>query len=397
MAVVIVRTVTESVKSTTSKGKKGKKGDATKATRRRIQVSLEPSVVNIRHEEPTPKFPIRGKIQGMEDNGILVSLGHGRKGFLPYSEMDDNSYRVKESGDDDDDDDKDCGNEDDEDGRIVLQVGRVDDFIVKKGATSSTDIVPLSLPSTDRMAKHVVPTDSVPSLQAISPGWLVKVKVEAVARNGLCVAFMGNVFRGAVELSHLGGFWVPTTRQSDGSSEWKNLFREDQATTPTRSFTARILAVDTATKMIRLTVSPHLMDLRPPPLDFLPPTGTVVEGATVVRLDPGVGALLALPPKPDSAMDVDKDSGSDDDDDDLSDDDSGNKGVKGDAPARSLLHKPITENKAYTESTKVRAVYVHISKAMDDKEDGKTSEAVFAKEFAPSTTHSVRILRYVSK
>ena len=390
-----MRTVTESVKSTTSKGKKGKKGEASKATRRRIQVSLEPSVVNVRHEEPTPKFPIRGKIQGMEDNGILVSLGHGRKGFLAYSEMDDNSYRVKESGDDDDgDDDKDSDDEDDDDGRIVLQVGRVDDFIVKKGAKSSTDIVPLSLPSTDRMAKHVVPTDTAPSLQAISPGWLVKVKVEAVARNGLCVAFMGNVFRGAVELSHLGGFWVPTTRQLDGSSEWKNLFREDQSTTPIRSFTARILAVDTATKMIRLTVSPHLMDLRPPPLDFLPPTGTVVEDATVIRLDPGVGALLAIPPKSDLAMDVDKDSDSDDDDD--SDDISGNKGGQDDVGARSLLHKPITENKAYTESTKVRAVYVHISKAMDDKEDGKTSEALFTKEFAPSTTHSVRILRYVS-
>ena len=386
---VIVRTITESVQNASSSGKGKGKTDAAKATRRRIQVSLEPSVVNVRHEEPTPKFPIRGKIQGIEDNGILVSLGHGRKGFLPYSEMDENTYKVKEGDDDDDDDDADAGDEDDDDddGRIVLQVGRVEDFIVKKGAKSATDIIPLSLPSTDRMAKHIVPTDASPSIQAISPGWLVKVKVEAVARNGLCVAFMGNVFRGAVELSHMGGFWVATTRQLDGSSEWKALFRDDQSTTPIRSFTARILAVDAATKMIRLTVSPHLMDLRPPPTDFLPPAGTVVEGATVIRLDPGVGALLALPLKADS-MDVEKD---DDDSDD--DSDSDDKEEHDDAGARSLLHKPLSEKESYKQATKVRAVYVHISKAMDEQEDGRISETSFAKEFAPSTTHNVRILR----
>ena len=97
LAVVIVRAVTESIqqKTTGSRGKKGKQNNGNHATtRRRIQVSLEPSIVNLRHEEPTPKFPIRGKIQGIEDNGILVSLGHGRRGFLAFSDIDNNIFQL---------------------------------------------------------------------------------------------------------------------------------------------------------------------------------------------------------------------------------------------------------------------------------------------------------------
>ena len=379
MATVIVKTVTETVKNP-DKGRNKNKGPV---KRRRIQLSIEPSVVNLRHEEPAPRFPIRGKVQAMEDNGIVVDLGHGRKGFLPYDQMDENTFRVKEDDDDDEEEEIEEG-----DGRIVLKVGRIDDFIVKKGAKGTQDIIPLALPSRDELAKHMVPTDSMPSIQGIAPGWLIKVKVEALARNGLCVTFFGNVFRGAIELSHLGGFWIPTTRQVDGSSEWKSLFRDDSES-PIRSFTARVLAVDAATKMVRLTVLPHLMDLSPPPISLLPPMGTVIEDAKVIRLDPGIGALLALPPAKKSAPEKDKnDSG---DDLDVDDDDDLQEGVR-----RPLLHESLTDNEVYLEATKVRAVYVHISKAMDETEDGKTPEALFAKEFAPSTTHKLRILRFVS-
>jgi S1 RNA binding domain len=341
---------------------------------------MEPSVVNVRHEEPTAKFPIRGKIQAVEDNGVLVDLGHGRKGFLPFTEMDENSYTVKDDNDDNSDDDND---DDDDDGMVVLKVGQLLDFIVKQ--SSKADIIPLRLPSPDVMAKHFIPPTARPSLQAISPGWLVKAKVEALARNGLCVALLGNIFRGAIEMSHLGGFWVSTTRHED--SDWKTLFRGKSD--PIVSFTARVLAVDPATKMIRLTVLPHLMDLRPPPSDYLPKAGTVVQDATVIRLDPGVGALLALP-NDDATGSKDMEVDDDNDEDDEMDDEN----IQDRAVANSsLLHDPLSLKQSYLDATKVRAVYVHISKAMDEREDGKTSEAAFAKAFAPSTKHSVRILR----
>jgi hypothetical protein len=395
LACVIIKTVTETTTTAAAaaaaSSQPKKKNNGT--TRRRIQVSLEPSVVNVRHEEPTAKFPIRGKIQAMEDNGVLVDLGHGRKGFLPFADMDENSYMVKENNNDDDNSDSDDDdNDDDDDGMVVLKVGQLLDFIVKQSA--KTDIIPLRLPSPDVMAKHFIPSTSKPSLQSISPGWLVKVKVEALARNGLCVALLGNVFRGAIEMSHLGGFWIPTTRHED--SDWKALFRGGKSSSdpPVVSFTARILAVDPATKMIRLTVLPHLMDLRSPPNDYLPKTGTVVQDATVIRLDPGVGALLALPSDDHETsttkdMELDHDD-EDDDDDDVEEDDNIHDRTMANS---SLLHDPLSLKQSYLNATKVRAVYVHISKAMDEREDGKTSEAVFAKAFAPSTKHSVRILR----
>jgi hypothetical protein len=43
----------------------------------------------------------------------------------------------------------------------------------------------------------------------------------------------------------------------------------------------------------RLTQRPHLMALQSPP--NLPPTGTAVGTATIVRVDPALGLLLQLP------------------------------------------------------------------------------------------------------
>jgi len=402
LAVAVLRAVTEQA------AKRHKKDKA--VTKRRIQVSFAPSSVNLLYEEPTPKFPIRGSVQSIEDNGLLIDLGHGRKGFLSFDDIDDNMYKVNYSEDGDDDDEEEEDNEDGSDGasgdgRIVLRVGRISDFVVQKASTSTTGIVTLSLPSPDRMARSVISSDAMPSIQAISPGWLVKVKVEAVARNGLCVAFFGNAFRGAIELSHVGGYWIPKTRQHDGSTDWKSLFRDDGPST-IRSFTARILAADAATKTIRLTVLPHLMDMRSPPSTFLPPTGTVIENATVIKVDPGVGALLALPPKilskGEEEMEIDKLSDAEEEED--YDDEVNRRGYEETkeensddeddaAAARSFLHQPLSDRLAYKQASKVRAVYVHISKAMDEREDGRIPEESFAKAFAPSTTHSVRILR----
>lgn len=371
MAVVVVKTAIETIKSS-----EGGRNNKTPVTRRRIQLSMDPSTVNLRHEEPMAKFPIRGRVQALEDNGMLIDLGHGRKGFLPYDRLDENAYMVKEDDDDNEPHTKEIDNSDD---RIVLQIGRIQDFIVTKAAKSTNGIIPLSLPSRDQMAKHMIPADTAPSIQAITPGWLVKVKVEALARNGLCVTFMGNVFRGALELSHVGGFWIPSTRQADGSTDWKMLFRDEPS--PIRSFTARILAVDPATKLVRFTVLPHLMDLCAPPRSLLPAPGTIIEEATVIRLDPGVGALLALSETSgqDDGMDVDE----------MDVDEKG----KNNRIRTHMLHKALTEHESYVEAMKIRAAYVHISKAMDENEDGKTPEAIFAKEFAPSTKHKLRITR----
>ena len=45
------------------------------------------------------------------------------------------------------------------------------------------------------------------TLRSLNAGMLVSISVEHHARNGLCVTFLGNVFRGAIEMAHLGGYF----------------------------------------------------------------------------------------------------------------------------------------------------------------------------------------------
>ena len=45
------------------------------------------------------------------------------------------------------------------------------------------------------------------TLRSLNAGMLVSISVEHHARNGLCVTFLGNVFRGSIEMAHLGGFF----------------------------------------------------------------------------------------------------------------------------------------------------------------------------------------------
>ena len=327
MAVVVKKIVTENVPGSQQK-------------KRRIQVSVAPSDLNSR-DTPSRSVTVRGQILSVEDHGCLVDLGHGRKGFLSFEHI-EGDYSVLEDEEDEDGDDEETTR------GHILQKGRLFDFLIASPGKDS--VVPLSLPSAGTMSKHmIVPmSSSTPPLTAIAPGWLVQAKVEALAKNGLCVTFFGNVYRGAVEMGHVGGHFIPESR--DGSTAWRDVFTSQQ------SFTARIVAVDAATKLIRLSILPHLLQKTLPA--GLPQVGTVVDNCTVVRMDAGIGALLALP---EEYNEQEQDS--------------------------KLKPKGIYQSQVYQEASRVRAVYVHISKALDEKDS-----QLFAKQFAPSTSHRVRIV-----
>jgi ribosomal protein S1 len=295
------------------------------ATRKRIQVSALPASLNNGGNIQ------RGRITSIQDHGCLVDLGQQKTGFLSFENV-EGDFIVEEDSNDTT--------------ARRLNPGRLYDFVVRDEASSTAKVVPLSLPSVETMARKTMAGDNM-TLHSLTPGMLVNARVEAFARNGLCVAFMGNVFRGSIEMSHLGGAWIPKTRQQEGSTVWKEVF------TAIPKFPARILAVDAATKVVRLSLLPHLLQLKVPS-EPTPSVGTVVEGATVVRLDPGVGALLALPH---DEQDVE-------------------------------LCEPLVKNESYVQASKIKTAYVHISKA----NDGRTPEAEFSKAFAPSTTHTLRIL-----
>jgi ribosomal protein S1 len=302
--------------------------------RKRIQLSIEPHHLN--GAEITKDAPCRGQVTSVEDHGVVVSLGNHRKGFLKFVDIAE-EYSLEASGEDDHDTNVNKG---------FIHEGRVLDFVVKPEKTTVA-IVPLALPSHTKMTKTALPTTFHPPLSDLNPGSLVNVKVESLARNGLCVSFLGGVFRGSIDLNHFGAHWRAEHRQPN--MEWKTLFDE------IRSTPARIIAVDAKTKLVRLSLQPHLLAMRVV-TNTLPAVGSSIQDATVVRVDPGVGALFALP-----------------------------KEYNIEQPK---LMDPLAKHEGYVEASKVQTAYVHISKAVD----GRMTETEFAKDFAPSTTHTIRIM-----
>eukprot|EP00980_Cylindrotheca_fusiformis_P000877 scaffold232_cov91-Cylindrotheca_fusiformis.AAC.2 len=322
------------------------KGQST--PRRRIQVTALPKAVNVREEEMFQKkdLPVRGQVTSIEDHGCLVDLGLGRKGFLKFEDI-QGDYDIVEE------DEIDKATSDKE---HILNPGRLLDFYV---LSNTNNVYSLKLPSKKTFVNQAVAppatSKSAPyTLASITPGWLVNARIEAMAKNGLCVTFLGNVFRGAIEMGHLGGYHIPKSRDDDA---WKALFHKHQ------HFPARIIAVDVPTKLIRLTLLPHLIEYTPPPP--LPTVGSIIEDCTVIRTDPGIGALLALPEEYNAES----------------------NGMS----KKMRKSSELFQNVEFQEASSIRAVYVHISKAMEGEKNANSS-STFGKEFAPSTKHKVRII-----
>ncbi|GKY90336.1 hypothetical protein MPSEU_000007600 [Mayamaea pseudoterrestris] len=329
LSIVIVKAVQEATKE---------------GPKRRIQVSCLPSVVNPSGGDfASACSSLRGQVLSAEDHGLLIDLGLGRKGFLNFSDIEEeyttaamdatDSLAVNHA-------------------TRILAPGRIDDFLPSPTASKDTKILKLVLPS--RMTTSQALLSKVPSLNALQPGSLVQVSVEAFTRNGICVTFGKGVFRGAIEVSHLG---------CAATDEWKLIFQTH------KHFCARIICVDASSKIVRLSILPHLLQLTWPELSSRLIVGSIVEDATVVRVDPGVGAVLALPA---DEIDVDMDIDA------------------------TNLNAELLADDRYKRASHVPTVYVHISKAFDSIQGNKTPEAVFAKEFAPNTKHRVRILNIMN-
>lgn len=319
--------------------------------RRRIQVSCMPSKVNsvFAHGEKAKADSIlRGQVKTIEDHGLLVDLGFSQLGFLSFDDIEGDYHLTEEDVGDSKEKQK---------AEHILGEGRLLDFVVKSTAGSKTGnpVLKLSLKSRKSLCQQFTLPDQLTSLYMIQPGQLVNMSVEAMAKNGLCVAFAKGAYRGSIESQHLGSFFVPKTRGEP--EEWKEIFEKNPGAP------ARIIAVDVPSKIVRLSLMDHLMHLRMPPKR--PEVGAVFEDAVVVRCDAGVGALLALPEK-------------------ISREDSKKLGS---------VHKPVSKDEEYLEGQKMQVAYVHISKSMDQTDKKKKEmESAFTRAFAPSTKHKIRIL-----
>ncbi|KAL7575713.1 hypothetical protein ACA910_011527 [Epithemia clementina (nom. ined.)] len=425
--------------------------------RRRIQVSCFPDPVNAgvlldSTTSPPDGTILRGQVQTIQDHGLVVDLGYGLFGFLPFDQIQLKYRLIDDEGDDDDDNDDDNkmdDNENENDDPILrLGEGSILDVQVhkpssKKNSSSTTTsvVIPLRLVSQTTLAQQqqkqpITPSPS--SLQSLQPGQFLPVTIEAWARNGACVQFGPNKqFRGAIERQHLGSFFIPTSKTDDDGNDknkdgvavqWKSILPVG------RTVWARVLAVDPQqSKLVRFSLQSHLLRQSNENVTGrnLPNVGIVFRQAIVLRCDPGVGALLALPRSASSSTkettqndsteaeeddaegdnnhnDRDKEEEDDDNDDDNDDKQlqaskgrKSQKNASATSSSKDLVYPPVSTDTRYLEGQDIQTVYVHISKAMDtnnsnisnNKDKNKeVNHSLFLKQFAPSTKHDVRIL-----
>jgi len=300
MAFSIRKTVSEDVASSKSKS-------ALKPTqKRRIELSPLPVHVNegvVMNDLSSGKkssdnsFIVRGVIRSVEDHGCLIDLGSfiggSQRAFLKFDKV-EGAYEVldEEGGSDDDSADEadamDIDGESDKSSvKRLINRGRVYDFCIiptKQSGGGSDTIIQLSLPSNHTLARMRT-TFTSPSMKSLMPGMLVETQVEHHAKNGLCVAFMKGVYRGAIDEDHLGGYRGMQEKKlggnvTDGGMWWKNVFKGRH-----KIVTARIIAVDAATRIVRFSLLPHILSLESK-MEFPHPIGTVIKNASVIRVDP---------------------------------------------------------------------------------------------------------------
>ncbi len=364
LPVVVLKATSETVHERGSGG--GRKSQP--VVKRRIELTVSPLAVNngLTSEMLYEGISVRGRIRSIEDHGCLVDLNisglGGSKCFLKYENI-EGGYKVL----DDDDEDSEMEGDEDED-KHVLNTGRVYDFTlssIPKTDIATLKIYQLKLESAQTRSKYV--TDPITcrnakhTIRSLSPGMLLNVDVEHFARNGLCVTFMGNVYRGSIDSNNLGGYLPEDFEGLKDKARvndmwWKNVF-----VGKLRKFEARLIAIDPISKIMRLSLLPHIIALKTP-LQDNSLIGKSIENARVVRLDHGVGALLALP------------SGDEKDE------------------HIEIRNDLLKADPTYLTASKIKCAYVHISKAMDNDKK-RTSEAQFAKKFALNSKISkLRIL-----
>ncbi|XP_074276479.1 rRNA biogenesis protein RRP5 [Silene latifolia] len=125
------------------------------------------------------------------------------------------------------------------------------------------------------------------SLDLLVPGMMVNTRIQATLENGIMLSFL-TYFTGTVDIFHL--------KNELHSSDWKKQYDKNM------KVNARILFVDPSTRAVGLTMNPHLLLNKAPPV--LVKTGEIYDKAKIIRIDKQWGLLLAIPNCPDSTVDA---------------------------------------------------------------------------------------------
>ena len=243
LPVVVVKTTSETVKNKSD----GPKTSNQPVVKKRIELTVSPSAVNngLTNDMLYEGISVRGRIRSIEDHGCLVDLSISGIGssncFLKYENIEGGYEILNESNNNDEDDDEEM-DYNEQDDKFILNKGRIYDFTVFSLPKKQNDgngvlsIIQLKLETAKSRSKILVDPlayrKSKQTIRSLSPGMLLKVDVEHFARNGLCVTFMGSVYRASIHSNHLGGY-LPEDyenhndkKSSSGLNDmwWKNVF-----------------------------------------------------------------------------------------------------------------------------------------------------------------------------
>lgn len=210
LAVIVLKATSETVIDKNASSKQP-------IQKRRIELSVAPALLNagLTIDMLFTGMHVRGKIRSVEDHGCLIDLGVSGIGgsttcFLKYESI-DGRYRVA---------DENLDNENNgESLDFILNSGRIYDFTIDtlpdRADKDSAKLVQVKLQTVEERAKSKVNSGKYLALhhtiRTLQPGLLVDADVEHHAKNGVCVSFLGNVYRGSIESSHLGGYLPDTS------------------------------------------------------------------------------------------------------------------------------------------------------------------------------------------
>ena len=228
------------------------------AKRKTLNLSMRSSYINrqLQSKHLVHGYPLSGCVVSREDHGYIISAGiSGVNLFLPIKAV---PAALGE-----------------------LVVGQPVETLVEDVNTAAKTITLRA--HRKAVCTAIVRSSSLPFTACI-PGMLVDVIVEKILPNGLLVKFW-DLFMGVIDELSLAA--------PDAAKRW-------HARYPVGSvLLARVVYANHGNKAIRLSLRPHVLELRGP--TGLPPLGSVLENFTVATVMKRTGVLLAAATDEDEA------------------------------------------------------------------------------------------------
>ncbi|KAK8960422.1 hypothetical protein KSP40_PGU014000 [Platanthera guangdongensis] len=222
--------------------------------RKRIKLSLRLSVLykGLTLDAIQDGMVLIGQVKSVEDHGYILQFGvPSFTGFLPKMGK----------------------------GDMQIYRGQLLQCVVK--SVDKVRAVVYINSSTDLVSKYVTKDLKGLSIDLLVPGMMVNGLVHSKLENGIMLSFL-TYFTGTVDVFHLQNP-LPTANWKDDYTQHKKV-------------NARILFIDPSTRAVGLTLNPHLLEHKPPPMHVN--TGEIYDKSRILRIDENFGLLLSIPSSP---------------------------------------------------------------------------------------------------